>query len=89
MDKLGLKYKHPYNLGNKFQCDFAFPDKKVIVEADGTYWHSLSRNKHFDKLKKMYCESHGWNLLRFTDYEIKKQISNCITTICDLLARSS
>ena len=86
MDEFELEYEHPYNLGGKFQCDFAFPEKRIIVETDGTYWHSLSRNQHFDKLKQIYCDSHGWSLLRFSDKEIKTKMENCMINIIALLS---
>lgn len=70
-DSIGLKYEHPYNLDGKFICDFGFPEAKIIVECDGSYWHSLPRNKHYDKLKESYCIKHNWLLLRFNDLQIK------------------
>ena len=81
MDRAGIKYEHPYNLDGKFICDFGFPFTKLIVEADGSYWHSLARNKHYDNLKNKYCETHGWRLVRFTDKQIKKEIDYCIDII--------
>lgn len=31
---------------NKFFCDFVFINKKVIVEADGDYWHTRPNSKY-------------------------------------------
>ena len=33
LDSLDIKYEHPYNFNNKFLCDFAIIDKKIIIEV--------------------------------------------------------
>lgn len=81
LDKEGLKYEHPYVLDGKFVCDFGFPEVKVIVECDGSYWHSLPRNRHFDKLKNNYIPKIGWTILRFSDVDIKQKIDLVIREI--------
>jgi very-short-patch-repair endonuclease len=79
-----IRYKHPYIL-NHFICDFAIPEKKVIIECDGDYWHSLQRNKRYDRMKNDYCDKHGWTLLRFTEIQIHKDIQTCIRNILSII----
>ena len=38
--KEGIDFIHQYRFMNKFMCDFCFPKQKVIVEADGDFWHA-------------------------------------------------
>lgn len=80
LDNTGIKYEHPYQFGY-FMCDFAVPEKKLIIECDGIYWHSLARNKHFDERKECYCKESGWNILRFTDKNIKMEMDYCMDEI--------
>jgi len=41
---------HQYLFNNKFMCDFCFPKQKVIIEADGDFWHANPK-KYTDKTK--------------------------------------
>lgn len=77
----GVKFEEQYNMDNKFLIDIAFPTLKIAVECDGEYWHSLPRNKHVDKQKQIHCDKHGWQLLRFTDKQINRNLDDCINII--------
>ncbi len=81
LDKDGIKYESQYKLGSMFVCDFAIPDKKIIIECDGEYWHNQPNNIRCDKNKADYCKTNGWRLLRFSDKEIKEEIKACIARV--------
>jgi len=72
LDDRKINYIHPFNLGNRFQCDFYIPFLNLIVECDGSYWHSLPENKRRDKAKDAYAKECGFNILRLTEKEINK-----------------
>jgi len=36
----GKDFTHQFIFNNKFKCDFAFPDKKIIIEIFGDYYHA-------------------------------------------------
>jgi len=66
--------------GTKLRPDLMFPDQKVIIEADGLYWHSeASANEHWNpdrsyhgrKLKAY--EKRGYRALFFRSDEIYKK----------------
>lgn len=38
--KEGFDFIHQYKFMNKFMCDFCFPNKKIIIEVDGDFWHA-------------------------------------------------
>ena len=67
-----INYIHPFNLGNKFQCDFYLPFLNLIVECDGTYWHSREDMKKRDKAKDAYAKKCGFNMLRLTEEQINQ-----------------
>jgi len=43
----------------------------LVIEADGSYWHSLDRVQKKDKAENAYLLKCGFNLLRFSEQEIK------------------
>jgi len=67
-----INYIHPFNLGNRFQCDFYLPSLNLIVECDGTYWHSRPDMKKRDKAKDAYAKKCGFNMLRLAEKQINK-----------------
>ena|SRR3990167_1026416 len=72
LDNKGVNYIHPFNLGDRFQCDFYIPFLNLIVECDGTYWHSRPDMKRRDKGKDGYAKKCGFNILRLTEEQINK-----------------
>ncbi len=53
-----------YHYGRWF-LDFAWPDRKLYVEIDGSQ-HEWPERKAKDIEKDEYCKEHGWNCLRLT-----------------------
>jgi len=62
-----------------YNLDFAFPKEKIDIECDGEYWH-LKENNH-DRKRNWYLQNHGWTILRFTDKQIKEDLSECVEKI--------
>lgn len=63
--------------------DIAFPAHRLAIEVDGDYWHSLPGIKDKDRRKDTDLRGRGWTILRFTESEIKKNVSGC----ADIIAR--
>ena len=53
--------------------DFAFPEHKILVEADGIAWH----DKEKDDIRDKKLNSRGWDVLHFTEAEIHKNVMEC------------
>lgn len=85
LDAAGIDYVSQYDIGGKFVCDFALPGAMLIVECDGTYWHSLPRSIRRDKAKDAYLKQCGYTVLRFTETEIKKDAGACVQVVLDWL----
>jgi very-short-patch-repair endonuclease len=64
-----------------YRADFAFPQEKIIVEADGKQWHSTPKQKRSDKRRQRWLEKDGWKVLRFTGSEIFNNASECAEII--------
>ena len=46
-----------------FMYDFTICSKKLIIEYDGKFWHSMLKNKMNDKIKQSLAESQGFKIL--------------------------
>jgi very-short-patch-repair endonuclease/DNA-binding CsgD family transcriptional regulator len=60
--------------------DFLIYDK-MIVELDGLYWHNKEKQKIKDRLHEEYAIKNGFEIVRFTDKEIKETKGLCFERI--------
>jgi very-short-patch-repair endonuclease len=70
LDQLGESYHHQYGIG-KFLVDFYLPERNLVIEADGEYWHSLERGKERDRRKNQYLKESQINLIRLKESDIR------------------
>lgn len=80
LESLGESYHHQYRIG-KFLVDFYLPDRNLVIEADGDYWHSLEKNKKNDIKKDQYMQEAKINLVRLKESDIRSS--------CNMLVRSA
>ena len=52
--------------------DFAIPNRKIAVYADGNYWHNYPEGTERDKKITGKLEERGWKVIRFWETEIKE-----------------
>src|SRR3989344_5724828 len=58
--KEGIDFIHQYKFMNKFMCDFCFPQKRVIIEVDGDFWHGNPKKyPAYSKLHKHQIKGIG------------------------------
>lgn len=81
LDRLQLIYSFQFEVGGKFICDFYLPDRNLIIECDGIYWHSTDENQKRDKSKDAYLKACGYQVLRFTDKDINRHLKDCVAKI--------
>jgi very-short-patch-repair endonuclease len=88
-----IVFEFQYQIG-RFVCDFAIPNLKIVIECDGDYWHSNPliynldsldnrqiKKLELDKRKDLYLLENGWEILRFYETDIKRDIKECISII--------
>jgi very-short-patch-repair endonuclease len=96
MNSIGLFPVREYPLG-PYAVDFCFVDEKLVIEADGDFWHAnpeflkekgrtelysmQKRTITLDKAKNTYLKNHGWKLLRFWERDIKSNPEECLRKI--------
>jgi len=68
----GLPYQRQYKVGRHF-ADFAIPEKKMLIEADGAFWHS-DQSRDIERDKEVMSILPDWYLLHlhFTDRRFSK-----------------
>lgn len=69
-----IQFKQNTQLG-KYRPDFILEQKKIIIEADGLYWHSeaINDNKYYHRDKLNFYESLGYRAFFFREDEINKK----------------
>ncbi len=75
MTREGLSPIAQYCIEGYF-VDFAFPEARVAVEADGAAYHQGERQER-DRKRDWVLQKHGWKVLRFHGSTIHQRASNC------------
>ncbi len=72
LDKIGVEYKKQVPLFDKFVVDVLLPQRPLVIEIFGRYWHENPKIRSKDFSKKRYLEKCGYKVEELWDYEIKK-----------------
>ena len=64
------QYRPPWYDGLRGVVDFAHPELRLVVEADGRRWHSREQEMADDRRRDRLAVRHGWTTLRFTWAEV-------------------
>ena len=80
--KQGLKLKVQMKEG-VYRLDFLYEDEdipslKVVIEADGAYWHLTNEQKAHDYKRERYLLRKGYIIIRFMGSEIYKSPIKCV-----------
>lgn len=81
MNDISYRYQYyRYDKENKkrFFFDFYLPDYKLVIEANGDYWHSLPDMIERDKLKEQFILRTNHKILWLWEHEINKKDFNVI-----------
>lgn len=68
----GIVFEKQKVINGRFIVDAYIPELNLVIEADGSYWHSLPRVVKKDKAENAYLKKCGFNLIRLTEEEIIK-----------------
>ncbi|AZO15840.1 MULTISPECIES: DUF559 domain-containing protein [unclassified Mesorhizobium] len=71
---MGLSFRRPMPIAG-YIVDFACPDKKLIVEIDGSQ-HALAEVSASDAARTAKLEGLGWTILRFWNADVIRDIDN-------------
>jgi len=82
--KTGVNNIKKYNCPTHYKIDIASAIHKIAIEVDGSS-HKSIKVKECDKKKEMILSLSGWKILRFTNYQIKKELMNCAQTVMSMI----
>lgn len=52
------------------ELDIYFPDKRLAIECNGSYWHcEINKSKDYHQLKTIQCQKAGVRLIHIFDFE--------------------
>src|SRR2546423_1730267 len=65
LTRFGLAAEQQYRIG-KYRADFAWPDVRIALEADG-WWHRSPEGAAKDRLRDAWLRSQDWVVFRVDD----------------------
>lgn len=81
----GLAFEMHKTMFGRFQPDFVFEAARLIVQADGDYWHSRPDKQAADALFGVAAREAGWRVLRFAEHQINDDTATCGNLVKELI----
>ena len=76
-NKLGYKIRRQHAI-KIFVADFVCLDKRLVIEVDGDYHLN---NKEYDTARTAFLKEEGFTVIRFTNEEVKMNLSKVLSDI--------
>jgi hypothetical protein len=67
--------------GRRVELDFAWPDRRVAVEADGRLWHATTADFESDRARGNSIAASGWSLYRFGWADVRERRAGTVAAI--------
>ena len=83
------EHELPWRRDTPGRVDVAYPDARVIVEADSRRWHTRERDFEVDRRRDREAQLAGWDVYRFTWDDLRRQPDEVVGTLFRALAASS
>ncbi|MCD4643727.1 hypothetical protein AR454_16720 [Bacillus mycoides] len=68
----------------KYRLDFAIygkSGKKLCIEVDGYTFHNTPEARRKDAIRDAYLKKIGWDVLRISDRQLKKNLNMCMRKV--------
>jgi very-short-patch-repair endonuclease len=75
--------------GEEMQCDFVWHRERLVVEVDGWETHRTRRAFHQDRRRDQILQAAGWQVLRFTDRDVRRAPEHVTETVLSVLRSAS
>lgn len=72
--------------GRRVEFDFAWPDRRIAIEADGRRWHATSRDFERDLARHNAVQAAGWRLYRYGWADVHQRPHRTRAAIADALS---
>jgi very-short-patch-repair endonuclease len=67
--------------GRRVRLDFAWPEERVAVEADGRRWHATTADFERDRARGNSITASGWSLYRFGWSDVRDRRAGTVASI--------
>lgn len=74
LDQLGILYIAEYRIG-PYLADMFVPEKQLVIECDGDYWHKRPGAAEKDAKRDAYMAAKGYTVLRLPEKEIQEGLA--------------
>lgn len=64
--------------------DFAFPDVRLAVEVDHSFWHAIPSRVQSDKARDIQLQRIGWTTSRVTELDLGNRVPSTVATLTDV-----
>jgi DNA mismatch endonuclease (patch repair protein) len=81
------KYKLVIFVDGAFWHGHDWEDRKHAIRSNREFWIAkIERNMQRDQEVNFYYHSRGWTVLRFWDFEVKREVGICMTKVLKQVA---
>jgi very-short-patch-repair endonuclease len=82
LSKIGIDYVEQFKVG-KYIVDFYIPEKNILIEADGNYWHDKKEKIGKRQIRDLFLIKQGYNLYHLgQDTILSDKLENELIKIC-------
>ncbi|MDH3301523.1 MAG: endonuclease domain-containing protein [Acidimicrobiia bacterium] len=92
LDEYGIagfraQYRPPWYDGVRGVVDFAHPESRIVLEADGRRWHGREQAMTNDRRRDRLAAKHGWLTIRVTWPEVTERPAATAAEILSIVTR--
>ncbi len=80
----GYKFRRQYIIAQSYIADFYCAEKKLVIEIDGGI-HNEPEVLESDKLREETIKSWGYEVIRFTNKQVNKNIESVLSSLLERL----
>ena len=75
------EYDAPWDRNVEGRVDVSWPWARVIAEGDSRRWHTRERDFEVDRRRDRLAQLAGWDVYRFTWYDLKQVPDEVVSTM--------
>ncbi len=75
------EFRAPWLTPTNGRIDFAYEDKRLVIEADSRRWHAMADAFLTDRERDNRAQLAGWRVLRFTWWDVEQRPEYVVLSI--------
>jgi len=80
LERHGEEFVQEVGIG-PYNVDFFLPRRNLVIECDGSYWHSLIASIIRDRRKNTFLTRQGYRVFRLSEEDIRRSPSDCVDRV--------